>query len=566
MFKSKKLSLSLLTLSVSSALLLTACGGGSGGSSGGNPPAAATLTGRVVDGPIANATVTFTDEATACKNKTATTDENGVFTFPQGCTASALKVTGGQDTTTGLPFTGTLQAPKISVTDIQGIDVVVTPITTLVATVGADKAAAIATALGLSGTNLLTADPLNSAALLAKTTAVQQLIEQISTAVTTLNTDGSLTSTIAQKAITAALISQLTSSTTTVDLGNTNTINAIIQATVKDADVKAKLPDSLQSNIDNVATNLAALTSASIAANVKTVETTLAALPATQISSAAALKTAAQEKILTEKNDSTTVNLIQALSQVLATDSTAIESALKDIAEAATTGGAATDKLTGAIAVIKDKTGIVVPTETITEANKFTNYLLLNGLVLQGTSYTLDQLAASLITPIKVSSLNNLLVPLVASDSYKSSNQAVAAALKVETATKALLISANQLNLTYTNGTLTAATLPKGSTVGITSTTSGLNTNLELDTDIDVLSNGQIALNSTTLGKISASLVSSLNKFNSEKGTATVTAVVAPSEGQIIAATSKSFATKYTVSVLSKSITGYGTSAKVTVE
>jgi hypothetical protein len=565
MFKSRKLSLSLLTLSVSSALLLTACGGDSGGSSGGNPPAAATLTGRVVDGPIANATVTFTDEATACKNKTATTDENGVFTFPQGCTASALKVTGGQDTTTGLPFTATLQAPKISLTDTQGIDVVVTPITTLVATVGTDKAAAIATALGLPGTNLLTADPLNSAALLAKTTAIQQLNEQISTAVTTLNTDGSLTSTIAQKAITAALISQLTSSTTTVDLGNTNTINAIIQATVKDADVKAKLP-ALQNNIDNVATNLAALTSASIAANVKTVETTLAALPATQISSAAALKTAAQEKILTEKNDSTTVNLIQALSQVLATDRTAIESALKDIAEAATTGGAATDKLTGAIAVIKDKTGIVVPTETITEANKFTNYLLLNGLGLQGTSYTLDQLAASLITPIKVSSLNNLLVPLVASDSYKSSNQAVAAALKVETATKALLISANQLNLTYTNGTLTAATLPKGSTVGITSTTSELNTNLTLGTDIDVLSNGQIALNSTTLGKISASLVSSLNKFNSEKGTATVTAVVAPSEGQIIAATSKSFATKYTVSVLSKSITGYGTSAKVTVE
>lgn len=565
MFKSKKLSLSLLTLSVSSALLLTACGGGNGGSSGGNPPAAATLTGRVVDGPIANATVTFTDEATACKDKTATTDENGVFTFPQGCTASALKVTGGQDTTTGLPFTATLEAPKISLTDTQGIDVVVTPITTLVATVGTDKAAAIATALGLPGTNLLTADPLNSAALLAKTTAIQQLNEQISTAVTTLNTDGSLTSTIAQKAITAALISQLTSSTTTVDLGNTNTINAIIQATVKDADVKAKLPD-LQNNIDNVATNLAALTSASIAANVKTVETTLAALPATQISSAAALKTAAQEKILTEKNDSTTVNLIQALSQVLETDSTEIESALKDIAEAATTGGAATDKLTDALAVIEDATGIVVPTETITEANNFTNYLLLNGLSLQGTSYTLDQLAASLITPIKVSSLNNLLVPLVASDSYKSSNQAVAAALKVETATKALLISANQVNLTYTNGTLTAATLPKGSTVGITSTTSGLNTNLELDTDIDVLSNGQIALNSTTLGKISASLVSSLNKFNSEKGTATVTAVVAPSEGQIIAATSKSFATKYTVSVLNKSITGYGTSAKVTVE
>ena len=148
----------------------------------------------------------------------------------------------------------------------------------------------------------------------------------------------------------------------------------------------------------------------------------------------------------------------------------------------------------------------------------------------------------------------------------KGANQAVAAALKVETATKALLISANQLNLTYTNGTLTAATLPKGSTVGITSTTSELNTNLTLGTDIDVLSNGQIALNSTTLGKISASLVNSLNKFNSEKGTATVTAVVAPSEGQIIAATSKSFATKYTVSVLSKSITGYGTSAKVTVE
>lgn len=566
MFKSKKLSLSLLTLSISSAILLTACGGdGTSGSS--QPPAAATLTGRVVDGPIAGATVTFTDEATACKGNSATTDANGVFTFPAGCTASAIKVTGGQDTTTGLPFAGTLEAPKMSLTDVQGVDVVVTPITTLIVAAGGEaQAPQIAAALGLTG-NLLTADPLSNPALLSKTTAVQQLIEQLSTAIITLDNNSTLTSEITQKAITSALVSQLKAlpTGTTIDFTNVNTINTLIQNTVKDSNVKDELPETIKANINNVATNLAALTSASIAANVKAVEDTIKNLTAGQLNSAQALKDAAQEKILAEKNDSTTVNLLNTLGQVLTKDSADISSALKDIAEAAVTG-TATDKLTNAISVIEAETGVIIPKEAITEAGIFTNYLQLKGLNLQGTTYNLDNLTASLTTPIKVTSLDNILVPLDSAGTYKTSNQTISASLKFETATKALLISANTLNLTYSNGVLTAAILPKGSTVELTSTAAGLNSSLTLTTDIDVLSNGQIALNSTNLGKISASLVSSLNKFNSEKGTASITTIISPGQGQVIAATSSSFAMKHTISLLSKSVTGYGTVSKVTVE
>ena len=97
--------------------------------------------------------------------------------FPLGCSSSSIRISGGLDTATNLAFSSTLKAPKSS-----SNDVIVSPITTLIQTqVEAGKTvteanAEIARALGLQGTNLLTADPMDSQELYTKTVVVQQLV------------------------------------------------------------------------------------------------------------------------------------------------------------------------------------------------------------------------------------------------------------------------------------------------------------------------------------------------------------------------------------------------------
>ena len=84
-----KHSLKLTALAAATSLLLSACGGSSSG--GGSNSPAPTIKGLAVDGPLAGATVTFVD----CNNAQVETDNEGNFTFPQGCTSSELTVTGG---------------------------------------------------------------------------------------------------------------------------------------------------------------------------------------------------------------------------------------------------------------------------------------------------------------------------------------------------------------------------------------------------------------------------------------------------------------------------------------
>ncbi len=83
-----------------------------GGSSSGS------FGGQGIDGPIAGATVLAVDEGV-----TTTTDANGFFNFnfvPTG----AIELTGGNDTVTGVAFTGTLKAPAGST--------IISPITTAI--------------------------------------------------------------------------------------------------------------------------------------------------------------------------------------------------------------------------------------------------------------------------------------------------------------------------------------------------------------------------------------------------------------------------------------------------
>lgn len=124
----------LTTLSLAIASLLTACGGGGGGSSSFQSK---TLDGAVVDFYVTGATVSLDD----CGITTTTAAKDGVlfpafdFTTTASCQESAITVTGGTDTVTGLPFTGTLKSKKINfqnrTVNTTKPEIVLSPLTTL---------------------------------------------------------------------------------------------------------------------------------------------------------------------------------------------------------------------------------------------------------------------------------------------------------------------------------------------------------------------------------------------------------------------------------------------------
>ncbi|WP_298804533.1 hypothetical protein [uncultured Lentibacter sp.] len=152
---------------------LAALGGGSSGAAAPSTPAAPVFNtgGRVVDGYLVNATV-FRDlngnEALDAGEPTTTTDSEGNWTLAESSANPSAKLIsfGGIDAATGKAFTGVLTAPA----DAD----VITPLTTLVQSLVekraaegndisvADASAQLATALGLSGQNLLELDPIEA--------------------------------------------------------------------------------------------------------------------------------------------------------------------------------------------------------------------------------------------------------------------------------------------------------------------------------------------------------------------------------------------------------------------
>jgi Ca2+-binding RTX toxin-like protein len=151
--------------------VLAAAGGGGGSSDGGGKTAVpATTSGTVIDGYLVGATV-FRDlndngSLEGASEPNTTTDAQGNWTLAVDPANENAKLVsfGGMDSSTGKAFTGVLTAPAGST--------VVTPLTTLVqsyveaqaakgTTVDpATAASSLATALGLSGQDLLTLDPI----------------------------------------------------------------------------------------------------------------------------------------------------------------------------------------------------------------------------------------------------------------------------------------------------------------------------------------------------------------------------------------------------------------------
>ena len=204
-------------------------------------------------------------------------------------------------------------------------------------------------------------------------------------------------------------------------------------------------------------------------------------------------------------------------------------------------------------------------TEAVQNANEFyADYLELNGFNVQNTNQTITALNASLTNPIEVPSLNNLLVGISAKGIHATTASPIvaAAALHISTGTKTLTISADQLNLKFSAGTLTEAVIPAGAKIDINSTLNSVaTTNFTINTTKDVLSNGKIALNTATLGSLSPILANQLNSFSLKGDTVTVTAVIKASPVIAINNGKPALASKYTLGTTD----GSGVSAKFKV-
>ena len=187
-FKTSALHLALLG---AIALPLAGCGGNS------SQAVKNLFGGKIIDGYVAGATVTLdTNDNRICEatEPQSPSDAAGNFSFETALGSHMVCSVGGTDLSTGKAFVGELKAPAgaTAVTPLTNLIVASIPAgTVLTAANVAAAQATIATQLGLTaGTNLLTADPValanaGSPALLQTTTAVQQLVQQTTAALTT---------------------------------------------------------------------------------------------------------------------------------------------------------------------------------------------------------------------------------------------------------------------------------------------------------------------------------------------------------------------------------------------
>jgi len=555
----------LTTLAIATSLL-AACGGGGGSSS--NAPSQPTISGRAVDGPLAGSLVTFLD----CGEKTTETDNNGNFNFPQGCNESRLIVSGGIDTTTDLPFAGELKAPKVA--PGQGNTIIASPLTTLIqASVDAGKTPEQATneisaALGInlaSGQSLLTVDPTKNKDVYAKTVAVQQLVEQIQSVVSSLG--GEATQAELNTAAFNALQTALTNTSgSTPNLTNVETISSAISTTIEK--VQAKLPADTQNNIANVKANVSALSAQVVAENVRTVQEAIVSAPDTAFTQGniQAIKNATQAGVVEAKESIAAEKIVTALVPVL---TQTLTPEAKEALQAISTAVASfnTTEISNALTEFETVADISIPEEAkeaVEKANEFyADYLELNGFSAQATNYTFNQLASSLTNPIQISTLNNLLVGITGKGTQANTSITAAAALKISTATQTLTMTADQVNLTFTSGNLTEAAIPAGAQIKVDSSINALNTTITVNSTQDVLNSGKIALNTATLSKLSASFANQLNQFKLTGDTVTVTAVIkTPSSVVAIVKDNKpALASKYTLGTTD----GSGVTAKFKV-
>ena len=527
--KSKTLYSSILSASIAAVLL--GCGGGGSSSGGGGTNPVVAKEGRAVDGPLAGALVVFED----CNRQSVETNQEGFFEFPTNCSASALTVTGGIDRATNLPFTATLKAPRSS-----SNEVIVSPITTLIQVQvekGIDVNTAsqqIAQALGLTGTNLLSADPMQNQELYTKTVVVQQLVEQIKHSIAPLG------DAIPEEEFTLATFAALTAAlTSTTSISNLQD-PAIIQATITQTltSIQEHLEPAYQNNLAAVSANLAALATPAILSNVKAVESTLQSLPASTFNQGVdAIQQSTQNEIQAAKDSVVTNKLVSSLAEVLVLPANVASSVLAEIGAATldsnseNTLAAPFEELLALVDEYEIETAIDPETllnELVNIDAFYADYLKLADFSILNQRYTIKDFNASLQSPINLTALDGLTLGLESFGNLRNQTIQVSAGLKISTlSNKQVSIAVDRLNLGFnSNGTLQTASLPSGTQLRLESNLNSVRAaNLTLNNATNVLQNGKVALNGSVLGQISSQL-SGLANLPLKGETVTLTAVI----------------------------------------
>lgn len=213
---------------------------------------AATVSGRVADGYIIGARVTLDlndDRICDAAEPNTTTNGSGGYVFDTTLGQHMLCASGGVDMASLLPFRGELRAPAGAT--------LITPLTTLVMTkvngamptpvsgipspalkTAVDTAnTALAAALGLPGVDLLTADPIAVAAtspqLTRITTAVEVLLEQLSTAVSVASGGSGYDGALYRPALSATVDALATLGVSApIDFANVASVRQLVDAAV----------------------------------------------------------------------------------------------------------------------------------------------------------------------------------------------------------------------------------------------------------------------------------------------------------------------------------------------
>lgn len=497
------LKLNMLGVAVAT-VLLTACGGGGGSDGNLSTPTPTTVSGKAVDFYLSGATVTFT----ACGNATATTDANGGFTVPAGCTTSPFTVTGGTDIGTGLAFTGVLKAPAPT-----GSTAIASPLTTLIAS---NPSIDLVKQLGLpAGANPLTTDPMTDKASLVAAEVVQTLVNQVTAALTAFAAKYGSTLTPQQAAAAAsqALGGAIANNTgSTFSLTSVGNITSIISAAVTNANSAAPFTLPAGTTLAQAGSALATAQASAIAAQTSSVSSALAniTIGSDPAATLAALKANGLTSIIGSAAGVTLTNYIQVASVTL-------------------------------------NSGAAIPLSQV-----------------QASSTTPLSLTPAL-TDIQIS-LSGV------GASYAGKTVAVNAGFKYAIGSNVVNVIINNVQLTFdTSGKLTAATVPAGSTYSFSlAGTSSASASLTNKTADNLFNNGNVDLSiNLFLSKLSgaASLTTTqLSAYTPTAGAAisasftlnsatTNTVSVGDSSGQALASVG--------VTAGSSTVTGSGVSATI---
>lgn len=446
-------------LAVSIALALTACGDGN--------VLITSSAGKAVDGYLSGSQVVCDTNNNGVKDAGeafTTTNATGDFTFTPSC-ASTVVISGGTSTDTGLLFKGLLKAPAGSA--------LATPLTSLMVS-GGLTAAQVATAMGLpAGTDVTKIDPMaaGNLELRTKTVAMQVIIQQVADTLGGLAADASpATIQALYSQVAKAVASTITSNPSIPLVSTAGVVNAnLVSAAVVTSVVQlAATTDTVLLAAKTATNSLSSISLASlIADSVTTQATTLAQADAATL----VAKT-------TSLHQNTAIASIATASKAILTSSTAstviwatVKAQLAELSDANTANDA------GAITAIRTAltaatpAGVTAPVISADIAGN-TNSLSINNDLLtfkKGTVNTTATLAA-----FKSTAGTTLVgMPDTVSFAYTINGAPIAPAgsviavglsIKETTGNREVKVILNEVNLSVSDGTLTA-TVPANAKV-----------------------------------------------------------------------------------------------------